>query len=55
VNQLGDAVSLTIIGHKAVEDCLPLNEALKQHKNQVCHMRDIENMKRTRRVCFLPF
>jgi glycosyltransferase involved in cell wall biosynthesis len=32
VNQLGDAVSLTIIGHKAVEDCIPLNEALKRHK-----------------------
>lgn len=32
VDQLGDAVTLTIVGHKAVEDCVPLNEALKRHK-----------------------
>jgi glycosyltransferase involved in cell wall biosynthesis len=27
----GDAVSLTIVGHKAVEDCQPLNDGLKRH------------------------
>jgi glycosyltransferase involved in cell wall biosynthesis len=31
VDQLGDAVVLTIVGHKAAEDCVPLNEALKRH------------------------
>lgn len=28
---LGNEVSLTIVGHKVVENCHPLNEALKQH------------------------
>jgi glycosyltransferase involved in cell wall biosynthesis len=28
---LGDAVCLTIVGHKAVEDCQPLNDGLKRH------------------------
>jgi glycosyltransferase involved in cell wall biosynthesis len=32
VNQLGDAVTLTIVGHKSVEDCIPLNEALNRHE-----------------------
>lgn len=32
VDQLGDAVTLTIVGHKSVEDCIPLNEALSRHK-----------------------
>jgi glycosyltransferase involved in cell wall biosynthesis len=32
VDQLGDAVTLTIVGHKAAEDCVPLNEALIRHK-----------------------
>lgn len=31
VDQLGDAVSLTIVGHKVAADCIPLNEALKRH------------------------
>lgn len=31
VDQLGDAVTLTIVGHKSVEDCIPLNEALNRH------------------------
>lgn len=29
---LGDAVRLTIVGHKPVDDCQPLNEALKRHQ-----------------------
>jgi glycosyltransferase involved in cell wall biosynthesis len=31
VDQLGNAVTLTIVGHKSVEDCIPLNEALNRH------------------------
>lgn len=31
VDQLGDAISLTIVGNKAVNDCVPLNKALKNH------------------------
>ncbi|WP_037576503.1 glycosyltransferase family 4 protein [Sporocytophaga myxococcoides] len=32
VEYLGDAVDLTVVGHKLVEDCQPLNEALNKHK-----------------------
>jgi glycosyltransferase involved in cell wall biosynthesis len=32
VDQLGDSVVLTIVGHKTAEDCVSLNEALKRHK-----------------------
>ncbi|MVT11720.1 glycosyltransferase family 4 protein [Chitinophaga tropicalis] len=32
VDKLGDAVSLTVVGRKATEDCAPLNAALAKHK-----------------------
>ena len=31
VEHLGDAITLTIVGRKPVEDCVPLNEGLKKH------------------------
>lgn len=31
-DQLGSAVELTIVGHKPVEDCQPLNSGLNKHK-----------------------
>lgn len=32
VEQLGDTVSLTVVGRKVTEDCAPLNAALSKHK-----------------------
>ncbi|GAL84057.1 hypothetical protein MYP_1285 [Sporocytophaga myxococcoides] len=32
VDSLGKSVELTIVGHKVVEDCTPLNKALAKHK-----------------------
>jgi len=31
-DRLGNAVELTVVGHKPVEDCLPLNAALNKHQ-----------------------
>ncbi|MCP9198699.1 glycosyltransferase family 4 protein [Gramella sp. GC03-9] len=44
---LGESIELTIIGRKVVEDCIPLNKGLKQHRwiNSLPHEEILEQMR----------